>query len=84
MKAALLLLCLPAIAAAGIDQPWNEPNDGGGRLPLASVLIGLAGAAYAAYEAVRHGDSAGKIFFSAWLGLVSGMAVGLPVSCVLN
>jgi len=42
-KVALYSMCMSILPVyAGVDQPWNEPNDGGGPISLAAIVFAIA------------------------------------------
>ena len=76
---------LPQVSVwAGIDQPWNDPSDGGGTIPGASILFGVVAAVAAIYFGMKDGGRLSEIALTAFIAFFIGVALGLPVACVMG
>ena len=76
---------LPCASAwAGIDQPWNDPSDGGGKIPGASILFGFMAAGAVIYFGMKDGSRLSEIALAAFIAFSVDAALGLPVACVMG
>jgi len=80
----LALLLVPLLAYAGIDKPWQEDNGGGGKLPGASLLLGVIGGGFLVLQGLRNREPFGSIVVGAVLGFSLGAMVGFPVACAFR
>ena len=72
-------------AQAVVDQGWKSDDMGGtGPLPPASIILGCIGAVWGLYSTYQEDGKLGELAMAAYMGFISGAALGLPIALVVG
>ena len=73
----LELLSCSGVAAAAIDQPWQDWRADTAAIPSVAVVAGIAGAIYFGAKAARAREN---VLIAVSIGMTVGVLVGFPLA----